>query len=158
MRLFAALAAVAALASGCAHDTGRYVSVDDYTEPSTEAEYVIKTGDMLFVRVFPVIAMAEVKSVLPRVLIADDYPDMVKAVSRLLMLDFDVVGTVADGAALLEAAARLQPDVIVLDVNLPGIDGLEACRRITQAQPAVKVVVFTAMNGRSVVEVAKVHA
>jgi polysaccharide biosynthesis/export protein len=52
MRLFAALAAVAALASGCAHDTGRYVSVDDYTEPSTEAEYVIKTGDMLFVRVF----------------------------------------------------------------------------------------------------------
>lgn len=52
MRLLGALTAVAFLSAGCAHDTGRYVSVDDYTEPGTEPEYVIKTGDMLFVRVF----------------------------------------------------------------------------------------------------------
>ena len=80
----------------------------------------------------------------PRVLLADDYPGMVKAVSRLLALDCDVVGSVADGSALLEAVERLQPDVIVLDVNLPKIHGLEACRQVMQANPKVKVVVFTA--------------
>ena len=82
----------------------------------------------------------------PRVLLADDYPGMVKAVSRLLTLDCDVVGSVADGSALLEAAAQLQPDVIVLDVNLPKIHGLEACRQVLRANPTVKVVVFTAMT------------
>src|SRR6476469_286071 len=80
----------------------------------------------------------------PRVLIADDYPDMVKAVSRLLALDCEVVGSVAEGSALLEAAQRLQPDVIVLDVNLPNIHSLEACREITRANPAMKVIMFTA--------------
>ena len=64
----------------------------------------------------------------PRVLLADDYPDMVKAVSRLLALDCEIVGTVADGGALVETAQRLQPDVIVL-VN-----------------PAMKVIMFTAMD------------
>jgi CheY-like chemotaxis protein len=78
------------------------------------------------------------------VLIADDYPDMVKAVGRLLAEDCDVVGSVADGSALLEAAQRLQPDVVVLDLNLPNADGLEACRRITHANPQTKVIVFTA--------------
>ena len=84
------------------------------------------------------------KTTRPRVLIADDYPDMVKAVSRLLALDCEVVGSVAEGSALLEAAEQLQPDVIVLDVNLPNIHSLEACREITRANPAMKVIMFTA--------------
>ena len=79
-------------------------------------------------------------------LIADDHPGMVKAVSRLLALDCEVVGSVADGSAVLEAAQRLQPDVIVLDLNLPNVNGLEACRQITQVNPEMKVIVFTAMN------------
>ena len=79
-------------------------------------------------------------------LIADDHPDLVKAVCRLLAVDCDVVGTVADGSAVLEAAQRLQPDVIVVDLNLPNVNGLEACRQITQANPEMKVIVFTAMN------------
>ena len=82
----------------------------------------------------------------PRVLLADDYPDMVKAVSRLLALDCEIVGSVSDGGVLLEAARRLQPDVIVLDVNLPNVDSLEACREITRVNPTTKVVMFTAMN------------
>ena len=86
----------------------------------------------------------------PRVLLADDYPDMVKAVSRLLTPDCDVVGTVTDGSALLEAAQQLRPDVIVLDLNLPNVHGLEACRQITQAHPEIKVIVFTAMGGPDV--------
>jgi DNA-binding NarL/FixJ family response regulator len=80
------------------------------------------------------------------VLIADDHPGIVRAVSRLLAFDHDVVGSVANGDDVLRAARSLQPDVIVLDVNLPGLDGLQACRQITQADKRVKVVVFTAVD------------
>ena len=82
----------------------------------------------------------------PRVLLAEDHPGVAKAVCRLLSLDCDVVGSVADGSAVLEAAQRLQPDVIVIDLNLPNVDGLEACRQITQVNPDAKVIVFSAMN------------
>jgi len=82
----------------------------------------------------------------PRVLVADDHADLVKAVCRLLAADCDVVGTVADGSAVLEAAHRLRPDVIVVDLNLPNLNGLEVCRQITQTHPEMKVIVFTAMN------------
>ena len=88
----------------------------------------------------------------PRVLLADDYPDMVKAVSRLLSLECDIVGTVADGSALLETAQRLQPDVIVLDVHIPNLDSLQACREITRLNPETKVIMFTAMDGLNVSE------
>ena len=81
-----------------------------------------------------------------RVLIADDHPGVVRAVSRLLAMNYDVVGSVADGSGLLEAAQRLQPDVIVLDMNLPDADGLKACLQITQGNPEMKVIVFTAMD------------
>ena len=80
-----------------------------------------------------------------RVLLADDYPDMVKAVSRLLAEDCEIVGSVADGSALLETAQRLQPDVVVLDVNLPNVHSLEACREMTRLNPRMKVIMFTAM-------------
>jgi len=82
----------------------------------------------------------------PRVLVADDHPAVAKAVCRVLALDCEVVGSVADGSAVLEAALRLQPDVIVLDLHLPNVNALEACRQITQANPQTKVIVFTAMN------------
>ena len=82
----------------------------------------------------------------PRVLIADDHPDLVKAMTRVLALDYEVVGVVADGGAVLEAAQRLRPDVIVLDLNLPNVNGLDACRQVTQVMPDTKVIVFTAMD------------
>jgi DNA-binding NarL/FixJ family response regulator len=82
----------------------------------------------------------------PRVLLADDYPGMVTAVSRLLSLDCEVVGTVADASALMESVQRLQPDLVVLDLNLPDLSGLEACRQITQAYPQTKVIVYTAVT------------
>ena len=81
-----------------------------------------------------------------RVLIVDDHPGLVRAISRLLGLSYEVVGSVGDGSGLLEAAQLLQPDVIVLDVNLPDGDGLKACRLITQQYPAMKVIVFTAVE------------
>jgi DNA-binding NarL/FixJ family response regulator len=82
----------------------------------------------------------------PRVLLAEDHPAVAKAVCRMLSLDCEVVETVADGSAVLEAAQRLQPDVIVLDLNLPIVNGLEACRQITQVEPEAKVIVFSAWN------------
>ena len=82
----------------------------------------------------------------PRVLIAEDHDAVAKAVCRLLALECEVVGSVADGSAVLEAAQRLQPDVIVVDLNLPNVNGLETCRRLVQANPERKVIVFTAMN------------
>ena len=82
----------------------------------------------------------------PRVLLAEDHPAVAKAVCRVLALDCEVVGSVADGSAVLEAAQRLQPDVIVVDLNLPNVNGLEACRQITQMNPDAKVIVFSAMN------------
>ena len=82
----------------------------------------------------------------PRVLVADDHPEVAKAVCRVLALDCEIVGSVADGSAVVEAAQRLQPDVIVLDLNFANVNALDACRQITQANPQTKVIVFTAMN------------
>ena len=82
----------------------------------------------------------------PRVLIAEDHPGVAKAICRLLALECDIVGKVADGRTVLDAAQRLQPDVIVVDLSLPNLNGLEVCRQVTDRNPQMKVIVFTAMN------------
>lgn len=81
----------------------------------------------------------------PRVLLADDHPGVVKALSRLLSLDCDVVGAVADGREVAEAVARLQPVVTVVDVHLQNANGLEVCRQILQTNPRAKVILITAL-------------
>ena len=82
----------------------------------------------------------------PRVLIAEDHPGVAKAICRLLALDCDIVGNVADGRTVLEATQRLQPDVVVVDLNMPHVHGLDVCRQIKQDNPDARVVVFSAMN------------
>jgi two-component system invasion response regulator UvrY len=81
----------------------------------------------------------------PRVLLADDHPGIVKALERVLALECDVVGVVADGSEVADAASRLQPVVTVVDLNLPNVSGLEACRRILQTNPRAKVILITGM-------------
>ena len=81
----------------------------------------------------------------PRVLIADDYEPMAIALKRGLVSDCDVVGIVADGRGVMPALTELKPDVVVVDVNLPGINGLELCRHITRAAPHPKVIVITGL-------------
>ena len=88
----------------------------------------------------------------PRVLIAEDHPGVAKAVGRVLALDCDVVGSVEDGSAVLEASQRLQPDVIVVDLNLPHVHGLEVCRQIKEVKPEAKVIVFSAMKDPDVTQ------
>jgi DNA-binding NarL/FixJ family response regulator len=81
-----------------------------------------------------------------RVLLADDYPGMHPALTRLLAPWCDVVGGIDDAAELLEAIARLRPDVVVLDLSMPGVDGLDACRQIRSAKLDVDVIVCTAAD------------
>ena len=64
----------------------------------------------------------------PTVLIADDHTLIVEGFRKLLKPGYDVVGTVADGLALLDAAPTLKPDVILIDVAMPRLNGLEAGR------------------------------
>ena len=81
----------------------------------------------------------------PRVLLVDDHPGVVKALGGALSPECDVVGVIADGREVADAAKRLQPVVIVVDLNLPSVSGLEVCRQITQKNPRVKIIVITAM-------------
>ena len=81
----------------------------------------------------------------PRVLLADDHPGIVKALSRVLSLECYVAGVVADGRKVADAAAQLQPVVILVDLNLSHVNGLDVCREITHQNPHAKVIVMTAM-------------
>ncbi|MCX4244770.1 response regulator [Paraliomyxa miuraensis] len=78
-----------------------------------------------------------------RILLADDHRVFLEALRSLLEPRFDVVGTVTDGKALVQAALHLEPDVVVSDVSMPGGDGLEAARRLLELVPGVGVVLLT---------------
>ena len=80
---------------------------------------------------------------LPRVILADDHKILVEAFRKLLEPYFDVVATVSDGRALLEVAATLKPDLIVLDIGMPILNGLEAGRQLKSKMPSVKLVFLT---------------
>lgn len=77
------------------------------------------------------------------VLLADDHPVVAEGLASLLGSEFAVVGTVNDGGRLLEAARRLQPDVIVTDFTMPGMSGLDALRQLRADGNTSKVVVLT---------------
>jgi DNA-binding NarL/FixJ family response regulator len=79
----------------------------------------------------------------PRVLLADDHPLFLAALRSLLETECEVVETVEDGRALVEAAARLRPEVIVLDISLPLLNGIDAARQIKKEQPEVKILFLT---------------
>jgi len=78
-----------------------------------------------------------------RVLLADDQPPMLAQVARVLGGRYDIVGTVGDGLSLLESAARLDPDVIVSDITMPGIDGFGAARSLKRAGCRSRLVFLT---------------
>jgi DNA-binding NarL/FixJ family response regulator len=78
-----------------------------------------------------------------RLLIADDHPSLLDGLVSLLEERFEVVGAVTNGHLLLDAAVRLRPDVIITDISMPGLNGLEAVARLKAARADVKIIVLT---------------
>src|SRR5262245_51313641 len=81
----------------------------------------------------------------PRILLADDHTLLLEAFQKMLAVECDVVGAVANGRDLLSAAAKLRPDIVVLDITMPLLNGVDAARRLRQELPDVRIV-FLTMN------------
>lgn len=79
----------------------------------------------------------------PRVLLADDHTLILEAFRKLLEPHCDIVGTATDGRELLAIAPGLQPDVVVLDIAMPNLNGLDAARRLQRCLPGVRVIFLT---------------
>ena len=86
-----------------------------------------------------------------RLLIADDHGIVREGLERLFATvpDVEVVGTAADGREAIALADRTVPDVVLMDVGMPEVDGVEATRRITAAHPAARIVMLTAHGHQS---------
>jgi len=79
----------------------------------------------------------------PRVLIADDHIIVAEALARLLRSEFDVLEVVADGGRLVEVARRLRPDVVVADMSMPVLSGMDALRQMRADRPGIRLVFLT---------------
>jgi len=85
-----------------------------------------------------------------RILIADDHVLVAEACKSLLEPEFEIVGMVADGRALLQAAADLRPDVVILDISMPQLNGLDAGEQVKQKNRAIKLIYLTMIQGPDV--------
>jgi DNA-binding NarL/FixJ family response regulator len=79
----------------------------------------------------------------PRILLADDHTLIVDALRLMLQSEFEVVGTVSDGRALLKAASELIPDLVVADIGMPLLNGLDAGEQLKRLQPSIKIIYLT---------------
>jgi DNA-binding NarL/FixJ family response regulator len=79
----------------------------------------------------------------PRVLLADDHRLFLEGLRSLLEADFEIVGMVEDGRSLVQAAKKLRPDVIVADVSMPSLNGIDAARQIVRDDPSIRVILLT---------------
>ena len=88
---------------------------------------------------------------LPRLLLADDHTETRNLLRSLLEPEFNVVEDVTDGQALVVAARRLSPDVIVTDISMPGLDGITATAAILRTDPTARIVLVTVDGDTSLV-------
>src|ERR1700741_1305592 len=80
-----------------------------------------------------------------RVLLADDHTLLLEAFQKLLQDECDVVGTVSDGRALVAESIRLKPDVVVIDISMPLLNGIDAAKQLKEAVPETRLI-FLTMN------------
>ncbi len=78
-----------------------------------------------------------------RLLVADDHPEILEEIRNLLTVDFDVIGTACDGMSLLKAAEDLRPDIVVTDIGMPSLSGIQASRKILDSHLCKAVVALT---------------
>lgn len=92
-----------------------------------------------------------------RVLVADDHVLVAEALCKLLSQDFEIVAMVHDGRKLIEAATKLLPDVILVDISMPVLNGLHAAERIKRQLPKVKILCVTVAGDAEVIDEALKH-
>jgi DNA-binding NarL/FixJ family response regulator len=90
----------------------------------------------------------------PRVVLADDAPEMLDLVKHLLGKDCDIVGLAHNGEEALDAVATLDPDLIILDISMPLIDGIQVARRLRERGHRAKIIFVTVHDDRDYVEAA----
>ena len=98
--------------------------------------------------------MTTVRPSRPRIVLADDHPHVLGAFGRLLGFSCEVVRSVSNGHDAIEAVVTLRPDVLVADLMMPDMDGLEVCRRVKHAAPETAVVIVTAFGDAKMQKVA----
>ena len=98
--------------------------------------------------------MTTVRPSRPRIVLADDHPHVLAALGRLLGSSCEVVGSVSNGRDAIEAVMTLRPDVLVADLMMPDLNGLEVCRRVKHAAPETAVVIVTAFDDAEMQKVA----
>jgi DNA-binding NarL/FixJ family response regulator len=91
----------------------------------------------------------------PRVLLADDYGPMLARVVELVSAEFDVVGAVSDGQAAVDAAAVLQPDLVVFDISMPVMSGLAAAAHLAESAHPPRIVFLTVHDDPAFVDAAR---
>jgi len=87
----------------------------------------------------------------PRLVLADDHPEIIDELHTLLGHEFEITCSVSDGGALVKAVSELNPDVVVTDVYMPGIDGIEASTRILKQAPKTIVLMLSMHSEPSLV-------
>jgi len=101
--------------------------------------------------------MQEIKTI--RVVVADDSPTALRSVCEYLEFagGFEVVGTASDGLNAIQLASAHKPDLVLLDLSMPRVNGLEAAEQIRLSSPNLRVIIFSELNGLSIADECRRH-
>jgi DNA-binding NarL/FixJ family response regulator len=87
-----------------------------------------------------------------RIVVADDHEEMLSLVTEVLQPEFEVVAAVRDGRDLLQAVKNFKPDIVIADINMPDMSGIEATRKMVEEDLEARIILLTMHSDRSVVE------